>query len=66
MFQNLLISIIAGCGVIGIISFILYARARMKEDEQRERYFLRIHYAALFLVLLLGIIYLFYMVETAD
>lgn len=66
MFQNLLISIIAGCGVIGIVSFVLYSRARMKEDEQRERYFLRIHYTALFLVLVLGIVFLFYMVETAD
>lgn len=65
MFQNLLISIIAASGVIGIISFVLYGRARMKEDERREQYFLRIHYVALFLVLLLGIIYMFYMVETA-
>lgn len=66
MFQNLLISIIAASGVIGIISFVLYGRARMKEDERREQYFLRIHYVALFLVLLLGIVYLFYMVETAS
>lgn len=66
MFQNLLISIIAASGVLGIVSFVLYGRARMKEDERRERYFLRIHYIALFLVLLLGIAYLFYMVETAD
>ena len=65
MFQHLLISIIAVSGVIGIVSFVLYGRARMKEDEQRERYFLRIHSIALFLVLLLGIVYLFYMVETA-
>jgi hypothetical protein len=57
---------IAGCGIVGIVSFILYGRARMKEEEERERYFLRIHYAALFLVILLGIIFLFYMVETAD
>ena len=66
MFQNLLISIIAASGVIGIITFVLYGRARMKEDERREQYFLRIHYVALFLVLLLGIVYLFYMVETAN
>ena len=66
MFQNLLISIIAASGVIGIITFVLYGRARMKEDERREQYFLRIHYVALFLVLLLGIVYLFYMVETSS
>jgi hypothetical protein len=65
LFKNLLISIIGGCGVIAIITFILYARARMKEDD-REQYYLRIHYTSLFLVMLLGIIYLFYMVETAD
>jgi hypothetical protein len=66
LFQNLLISIIAGCGVVGIITFVLYGRARMKEDEKREKYYLRIHYTALFLVLILGIVFLFYMVETAD
>ena len=65
MFQNILISIVAACGVIGIITFVLYARARMKEDEQKEQFYLRIHYAALFIVLILGVVYLFYMVETA-
>ncbi|MBS1566058.1 MAG: hypothetical protein JST39_16840 [Bacteroidetes bacterium] len=65
MFQNILISIVIACGIIGIATFILYARARMKEDEQKEQFYLRIHYAALFIVLILGLIYLFYMVETA-
>jgi len=65
LFQNLLISTIAVCGAIGIVFFVLYVRARMKEDGERERKFLRVHYVALTLVLLLGIIYLFYMVETA-
>ena len=66
MFQNLLIAIIAVCGIIGIISFVLYARARMKGDEPREKYYLRIHYTALFAVLILGMVFLLYMVNTAD
>jgi hypothetical protein len=66
LLEHLLISIIAACGVIGIISFVLYARARMKEDEPREKYYLRIHYTALFIVLILGMVFLFYMVNTAD
>jgi hypothetical protein len=66
LFQHLLISIIAGCGIIGVVSFVLYARARMKEDEPREKYYLRIHYAALFAVLALGIVFLLYMVNMSD
>ena len=66
MFGHLLISVIAGCGIIGIVSFVLYARARMKEDEPREKYYLRIHYTALFLVMILGMVFLFYMVNTSD
>jgi len=38
----------------------------MKEDEPREKYYLRIHYTALFLVMILGMVFLFYMVNTAD
>ncbi|MEO6314176.1 MAG: hypothetical protein ABIU63_06665 [Chitinophagaceae bacterium] len=52
--------------VVAIITFILYGRARMKEQEQKEKSFLRIHYAALFVLLLLGVVYMFFMVETAS
>lgn len=63
---NLLIFFMVAGGITAIATFILYGRARMKEQEQQEKRFLRIHYTALFLVLLLGVILLFYMVETAN
>ena len=66
MLVNLLISVIVASGILAVISFVIYVRARMKEQEERERLFLRIHYTALFTVLLLGIVLLFYMVETSD
>ncbi len=63
---NLLILLLVACGITAIATFILYGRARMREQEQEEKRYLRIHYTALFLVVLLGIIFLFYMVETAN
>jgi hypothetical protein len=50
--------------IVAITTFVLYGRARMKEQEQREKYFLRIHYTALFILLVLGIVFMFFMVET--
>jgi len=66
LLTNLLILLIVAGGIVGIVTFVLYGRARMKEQEQREKLFLRIHYAALFVVVLAGLIYLFYMVGTSD
>jgi hypothetical protein len=48
-----------------VAGFVLYARARMQEKEDREKLFLTIHYAALSILVVLGIVYLFFMVETA-
>ncbi len=48
---------------IAIITFVLYGRARMKEQEAREKMFLKIHYASMFVLLLLGIVYMFFMIE---
>ena len=50
--------------VIAITTFVLYGRARMREEEQKEKYFLRIHYISLFILLLLGIVFMFFMIET--
>jgi hypothetical protein len=66
LLTNLLILLAITAGIVGIITFILYGRARMKEQEQREKLFLRIHYAALFVVVLAGLIYMFYMVGSSD
>ena len=66
MLVHLLITLAIVCGVTAVVTFVLYGRARMREEEQREKRFLRIHYTALFLLLLVGTIFLFYMVETSD
>ncbi|HTL09129.1 MAG TPA: hypothetical protein VL307_12750 [Chitinophagaceae bacterium] len=50
--------------VCAVITFVLYGRARMKELQEKETLFLRIHYASLFFLLLLGIVFMFFMVET--
>jgi uncharacterized membrane protein SirB2 len=63
---NFLIAIVIACGITAIVTFVLFGRARMKEEEQREKRFLRIHYTALFLLMLAGIILIFYMVGTSD
>lgn len=52
--------------LIAIASFVMYGRARMRQQEQKEKYYLQIHYTSLFILLLLGIVFMFYMVETAD
>jgi hypothetical protein len=52
--------------VVAAAAFVVYARARMQGDERREKLYLKIHYTALFVVVLLGIIYLLLMVKTAD
>jgi len=63
---SLFIIVISACGITGIVSFILYGRARMKEDERREQLYLRIHYIALTIVFILAMIFMFYMVNTSD
>ncbi len=51
---------------VAIITFVLYGRARMQEQEQKEKQYLQIHYASLFMLLLLGIVYMFFMVEKSN
>ncbi len=51
---------------VAITTFVLYGRARMQEQEQKEKQYLQIHYASLFILLLLGIVFMFYMVETSN
>jgi formate hydrogenlyase subunit 3/multisubunit Na+/H+ antiporter MnhD subunit len=63
---SLFIIVTSACGITGIVTFILYGRARMKEDERREQLYLRIHYIALTMVFILAMIFMFYMVNTSD
>jgi hypothetical protein len=64
----LFVDILAALAVISIIiaavTFIMYGRARMKEQEQKEKFFLKIHYTCLFILFLVGIVYMFFMVKT--
>ena len=50
---------------VAITTFVLYGRARMQEQDEKEKRYLQIHYASLFILLLLGIIFMFFMVETS-
>lgn len=54
------------CALVGIVSYALYARARMKEDAANEAFYLRVHYIALFLLFILGIAVMFYLGEYSD
>lgn len=51
--------------MIGFASFILYCRARMQENTAKEKQYLRVHSIALIALLLAGIMYMFFMVETS-
>jgi heme/copper-type cytochrome/quinol oxidase subunit 2 len=42
--------------MVGVIGFILYIRARMKANEAKENFYLKLHYTALTILLLLVII----------
>jgi len=50
---------------VAILSFIMYGRARMQEQTAKEAVYLRVHSISLLLLVLAGIIYMFFMVETA-
>ncbi len=45
-------------GLVSVITFILYVRARMKEEEQKEKKFQSIHYFSLFAFVFFGVIIL--------
>jgi flagellar basal body-associated protein FliL len=62
-----LLIILAVCAaLVAVISFVLYGRARMQERTPQEKQYLAVHYTSLFILLLLGIVYMFFMVQTAD
>ena len=64
LFVNMLAALAILNIMVAISTFVLYGRARMKEQEAKEKLFLKIHYASLFVLLALGIIFMFFMVET--
>ncbi|RTL57150.1 MAG: hypothetical protein EKK37_13950 [Sphingobacteriales bacterium] len=38
--------------IVGVLGFVLYIRARMMADEKKEKFYLKLHYTALTLLLL--------------
>lgn len=66
LFINILVLLALLDAVVAITTFVLYGRARMQEQEGRENRFLKIHYITLFVLLLLGLVFMFFMVETSD
>ena len=64
LFEAILAPVAVITILIAFVTFVMYGRARMQEQEYNEKMYLRIHYASLFLLLLLGIVYMFFMVET--
>ena len=58
-----LIAFAALCAIVAIISFLLFGRARMREQDRLERQWLRVHAVSMTLLLLAGILYMFLMVE---
>jgi hypothetical protein len=65
LFLRLLIGLAILNGAIAVATFVLYTRARMKENEPKEKLFLNLHYTCLFILFLLGVVFMFFMVETA-
>ena len=66
LFINILVLLAVLDAVVAITTFVLYGRARMQEQEEKEKRFLKIHYITLFMLLLLGLVFMFFMVENAD
>lgn len=63
---QLLVTVIVLNAAVAAGSFIAYGRARMQEREADEQRWLRIHYASLFVLLAIGVVYMFFMVLTSD
>lgn len=61
-----LIGAAATCALTGIVSFVLYTRARMKERVADEAFYQRIHYTSLFLLFAIGVVIMFYLGEYSE
>lgn len=66
MILNVLIGLAITCAVTGVWGFVQYARYRMKEDERREHFYMNLHYIALALLFIIGIIIMFYLGAQPD
>gem|GEM_PF-1421208 len=64
MFVNILAILAILSTVAAAITFVLYGRARMKKQHQKEKLFLSVHYTCLGILFLIGLVFMFYMIET--
>lgn len=63
---QLLILLAVLCAGTGIFGFVQYARYRLKEDEEKEKFYMNLHYMALFLLFVIGVIIMLYMGQYSD
>ena len=54
MFQTLLV-LLGTCACVTVVTFVLYVRARSKEDTKNENRYKTIHYISMVIFTLLGI-----------
>lgn len=66
MILNLLIGIAVISGLVGVYGFVQFARYRMKEDERKEEFYKSLHYIALFILFVVGVIIMLYMGSQPD
>ena len=66
MILNVLIGFAITCAVVGVFGFVQYARYRMQEDEPKEKFYMNLHYIALALLFIIGVIIMFYLGAQPD
>lgn len=60
MILNVLIGFAITCAVTGVWGFIQYARYRMNGNEPKEKFYMNLHYIALALLFIIGVVIMFY------
>ena len=61
MILRLLIAAAICSSIMAVFGFIQYCRFRMKEHEQKEKFYFQLHAYALFILFLIGIVVMLYM-----
>ncbi len=61
MILKLLITAAAFCAFVAVFGFVQYARYRMNENEEKEVFYRDLHYIALFLLFVIGVVVMFYL-----
>ena len=61
MILRLLVAAAICSSIMVVYGFIQYCRFRMKEHEQKEKFYFQLHAYALFILFLIGIVVMLYM-----